>query len=68
MSAQPPMLPRFAYGIWWSRYWPYTQEQILSITDDFLNHGVPLKVFVIDMDWHIVKNTGNASTGLTGYK
>ena len=67
ISAQPPMLPRFAYGIWWSRYWPYTQEQILSITDDFLAHGVPLKVFVIDMDWHIVKNTGNASNGWTGY-
>lgn len=67
MSAKPPMLPRFAYGIWWSRYWAYTQEEILTITDDFLSHKVPLKVFVVDMDWHIVKNTGNASTGWTGY-
>lgn len=67
MSAQPPMLPRFAYGIWWSRYWAYTQDEILKITDDFLSHNVPLKVFVVDMDWHIVKNTGNESSGWTGY-
>lgn len=67
MSAQPPMLPRFAYGIWWSRYWAYTQDEMLSIADDFLSHNIPLKVFVVDMDWHIVKNTGNDSSGWTGY-
>ncbi|OHT15427.1 glycosyl hydrolase [Tritrichomonas foetus] len=67
MSAQPPMLPKYAYGIWWSRYWAYTADEMLAIADDFLAHGVPLKVFVVDMDWHIVKNTGNESTGWTGY-
>ena len=67
MGAQPPILPRFAYSIWWSRYWAYTQDEIISIADDFLSHGVPLKVFVVDMGWHIVKDTGNASSGWTGY-
>ena len=66
MSAMPPMLPKYAYGIWWSRYWAYTTDEMLAIADDFLNHGIPLKVFVVDMDWHIVK-TGNDSTGWTGY-
>ena len=47
-----PLVPRFVLGAWWSRYWPYRDAEIRSLVDDFRAHGLPLDVFVIDMDWH----------------
>jgi hypothetical protein len=61
-----PLIPRWALGNWWSRYWPYTQAEYLSLVDEFRQHGVPLGVGVIDMDWHITR-TGNECSGWTGY-
>jgi hypothetical protein len=66
LSGKNPVLPRYAYGLWWSRYWPYTSDEMLAVADDFANHGLPLSVYVIDMDWHITQ-TGNESSGWTGY-
>jgi hypothetical protein len=61
-----PLIPRWALGNWWSRYWPYTQAEYLQLVDEFRQHGVPLGVGVIDMDWHITR-TGNECSGWTGY-
>ncbi len=47
-----PLVPRFVLGAWWSRYWPYSDAEIRALVDDFRAHGLPLDVFVIDMDWH----------------
>ena len=66
LSGKNPVLPRYAYGLWWSRYWPYTSDEMLAVADNFAAHGLPLSVYVIDMDWHITK-TGNKSSGWTGY-
>jgi alpha-glucosidase (family GH31 glycosyl hydrolase) len=49
-----PLLPRWALGNWWSRYWHYTQEELISLMSDFKKHEIPLSVCIIDMDWHIV--------------
>jgi alpha-glucosidase (family GH31 glycosyl hydrolase) len=61
-----PMIPRYILGNWWSRYWAYRQEELQALMEDFRQHEVPLSVCIIDMDWHITQ-TGNASTGWTGY-
>ena len=47
-----PVVPRFALGVWWSRYHAYTQEEYLSLMDRFAAEGVPLTVATVDMDWH----------------
>ena len=61
-----PLVPRWALGNWWSRYWAYTQDELQALMEEFERHQVPLSVCIIDMDWHIVE-TGNASRGWTGY-
>ncbi len=61
-----PLIPRWALGNWWSRYWAYTQAELEQLMRDFEAHEVPLSVCIIDMDWHITK-TGNESAGWTGY-
>lgn len=66
LSGAAPVLPRFALGNWWSRYWPYHQDELVQLMKDFREHVVPLSVCIIDMDWHIV-DTGNESSGWTGY-
>ncbi len=45
--------PKFAFGIWWSRYWEYTDWELRELVDEFEIHDVPLDVLVVDMDWHI---------------
>ncbi len=66
VSGPVPMLPRWALGNWWSRYWAYTQSELGELVLDFRRHQVPLSVCIIDMDWHITR-TGNSSSGWTGY-
>jgi alpha-glucosidase (family GH31 glycosyl hydrolase) len=68
--------PRFAFGIWWSRYWAYTDEELQQLVAQFHDHNVPLDVLVVDMDWHPTfgvrwwenKNDDSGHTlGWTGY-
>ncbi len=66
ISGKPGMLPRWALGNWWSRYWAYTDQELLDLMDEFKQHHIPLSVCIVDMDWHITK-TGNSSSGWTGY-
>ena len=54
-----PLVPRWALGNWWSRYWAYTQNELAQLMLDFRERNVPLSVCIIDMDWHITQ-TGNA--------
>ncbi len=66
VSGKPGLLPRWALGNWWSRYWAYSSEELLNLMDEFENHEIPLSVCIVDMDWHKTK-TGNACSGWTGY-
>lgn len=58
LSGSVPLLPRWALGNWWSRYWAYTQDELTQLMRDFHQHDVPLSVCIIDMDWHLDGWTG----------
>ena len=47
-----PMPPRWAFGYWWSRYWLYTDAEVRELVDQMKSVGIPLDVFIIDMEWH----------------
>ncbi|HEY6041360.1 MAG TPA: TIM-barrel domain-containing protein [Anaerolineae bacterium] len=66
VAGEMPLVPRFALGNWWSRYWEYTQAELTQVVKDFRAHEIPLAVCIVDMDWHITQ-TGNDSSGWTGY-
>ncbi len=66
LAGAVPLVPRWALGNWWSRYWAYTQDDLVNLVLAFEAHEVPLLVLIVDMDWHITE-TGNACTGWTGY-
>ncbi len=46
------LVPRFALGNWWSRYYPYSERTYLQLLNKFEENRIPLSVAVIDMDWH----------------
>jgi alpha-glucosidase (family GH31 glycosyl hydrolase) len=53
VAGRIPLPPRFAFGVWWSRYWAYSDAQFDDLVRDFRQNDTPLDVLVIDMDWHI---------------
>lgn len=52
ITGAPPLVPRFALGNWWSRYYAYTQDGYLRLLQRFEDRKIPLTVATLDMDWH----------------
>ena len=52
VAGKVPLPPKYAFGYWWSRYWAYTDEQLLDIASDIRSYEIPADVFIIDMGWH----------------
>lgn len=66
-----PMVPRYALGNWWSRYYKYTEQTYCELIERFQKEDIPFSVAVLDMDWHLVdidKKYGNSWTGYTWNK
>ena len=70
LSGPQPLLPRWALGNWWSRYYAYSGEEYLELMDRFKAESIPFSVAVLDMDWHVVDDPmvrESGKTGWTGY-
>ncbi|KAJ3495739.1 hypothetical protein NLG97_g3178 [Lecanicillium saksenae] len=67
VSGPQPLLPRWALGNWWSRYYEYTADSYLELVDTFKEKHIPLSVAVIDMDWHWVKDARVAEARASGW-
>lgn len=67
LTGAVPLIPRFALGNWWSRFWPYTEETYCELMEKFKEKGAPLAISVIDMDWHRRDIPERFGSGWTGY-
>lgn len=67
LTGKPPLLPRWALGNWWSRFYPYSAEEYCNLMLEFQTKGIPLAVTVIDMDWHVTDVDSKIGKGWTGY-
>lgn len=67
VSGNTPILPRYALGNWWSRYWEYSDEEMDCLIESFRNRNIPLSVCITDMDWHLTDIDEKYGTGWTGY-
>ena len=61
------MVPRYAFGNWWSRYHKYTEKSYRGLMERFKRENIPFSVAVIDMDWHLVEVDARYGSGWTGY-
>ena len=53
-----PLPPRYSFGYWYSKYWAYTDHEIVELAQAHRRMDIPLDVMVIDMDWHELGWTG----------
>lgn len=68
LCGKTPLLPKYCLGNWWSRFYPYTQEEYMALMNRFKEERIPLTVAVIDMDWHWVNEVDpKYGNGWTGY-
>ena len=56
ISGSTPLLPRYSFGNWWSRYHEYSADEYLWLMDKFEEYGIPFTVATVDMDWHYSNN------------
>ena len=68
LCGKQPLLPRFVFGNWWSRYHRYDEAEYRSLMERFEKERIPFSVAVIDMDWHLVQEVDpKYGSGWTGY-
>ena len=51
LTGAAPLLPRRAFGIWFSRYQGYSENDYKQLLGQFRSHRVPLDVLVVDTDY-----------------
>ncbi|MDY4138716.1 MAG: glycoside hydrolase family 31 protein [Eubacteriales bacterium] len=67
LTGAPPLLPRWALGNWWSRYYAYSAESYQALLYRFRAEELPFTVAVMDMDWHVTRVPERCGRGWTGY-
>lgn len=67
LCGRTPLLPRYALGNWWSRYYPYSEVEYKALVERFESEQIPFSVAVMDMDWHLVHIDPQYGSGWTGY-
>ena len=56
LCGETPLLPRYTFGNWWSRYHRYTETEYKDLIERFEREEIPFSVAVVDMDWHLVND------------
>jgi len=46
-----PMLPRWAFGFWYSRWYAYTDKEVVGLVEKYRKNKIPIDVMIIDTDW-----------------
>jgi alpha-glucosidase len=52
VSGKIPIPPRYAFGIFYSRYWAYNDIGDRDVVLGYESRNIPLDTLVMDMDWH----------------
>ena len=55
-----PLVPLYALGLWYSRYFAYSEETAVAVIERFRQENIPLDVFVADTDWRVGASCGYA--------
>jgi alpha-glucosidase (family GH31 glycosyl hydrolase) len=61
LTGPAPLLPRKAFGVWFSRYWAYSDADLRELVAQFRAHQVPLDTLSIDTDWKRVHNAAGCA-------
>ena len=66
LTGYPPLIPRYALGVWWNRDLIYNFDDTKKILKTFNKNGLPLSVLLLSEFWH-KKDKNNYNLYKTGY-
>ncbi len=66
LTGYPPLLPRYALGIWWYKDQIYNFEDTKKLVQAFNKHEIPISVLLLGEFWHR-KDKSNYNLFKTGY-
>lgn len=58
ITGEIPVPALWTFGLWTSRYYPYSADTALDVIDRYRELGIPLDVFVVDTDWRVGASRG----------
>lgn len=66
LTGAPPLIPRYAFGIWWNRDQIYSFEDTKKLIRVFQKNDIPLSILLLSEFWHN-KDKNNLNLFKTGY-
>lgn len=66
LTGYPPLIPRYALGVWWNRDRIYSYADTQTIVRTFNRYQIPLSVLLLSEFWHI-KDSNNYNLHKSGY-
>lgn len=66
LTGYPPLIPRYALGIWWNRDKIYSFDDTKALVKSFNRYQIPLSVLLLGEFWHI-KDANNYNLYKSGY-
>ncbi|WIE66155.1 glycoside hydrolase family 31 protein [Curtobacterium sp. MCLR17_036] len=67
LTGPTKLLPRWAYGVWYSEYYDRSQADYLAIAKRFADEDVPVDVMAIDTDYKIGSPTNEGDSKWDGW-
>lgn len=66
LTGYPTMMPRYAFGIWWSKDKEYSTLELKELVTLFKENNIPLSAIILDHYWHVnVYNKNFIESGFT---
>ena len=66
LTGYPPLIPRYALGVWWNREKIYNFDNTKSLVKAFNRYQTPLSVLLLSEFWHI-KDANDYNLYRTGF-
>ena len=66
LTGSPALIPRYAFGNWWSRNITYDDKSTMQLIKNFEKKKIPLAVMLFDNDWHY-RNIGDQKDLKAGF-
>ena len=58
LTGRSELVPLKTLGLWQSRYWAYSEQEVYDTIKKYHEEGFPLDQFVVDTDWRVNGSTG----------
>ncbi len=66
LTGMPPLIPRYALGIWWNKTNYYSFEDIQELLKNFNKYRIPLSILLLGENWHM-KDKNNLKRFSSGF-